>query len=193
MVEARRSRSRAHVDGEARRRARGHERTAFRIRQDSRAARVAPRAAARLVVGDAARRRRDRRRPTSTACSKVGRASRGRRSSGPASSIRTCSSASRRSQRRRADVEKHTSAVRSRRRDSADGLMRTDMLFPIDDVQARARPPVTREIVAYLGPKNYDDLEHADDVGRVHDRLQATIDRPRLVRVHRPAAVVAAR
>jgi YidC/Oxa1 family membrane protein insertase len=57
-------------------------------------------------------------------------------------------------------VEKHTSAA-----DGHDGLpkgfLRTDMVFPATTFK-HGDPAMTREIVAYLGPKNYDDLERVD-------------------------------
>jgi YidC/Oxa1 family membrane protein insertase len=57
-------------------------------------------------------------------------------------------------------VEKHTSAA-----DGTTGVprgfMRTDMLFPATTFK-HGDPAMTREVVAYLGPKNYDDLEKVD-------------------------------
>jgi YidC/Oxa1 family membrane protein insertase len=57
-------------------------------------------------------------------------------------------------------VEKHTRGSKG-----DDGLpvgfMRTDLLFPSAMVRP-GDPPITREIAAYLGPKNYDDLEEAE-------------------------------
>jgi YidC/Oxa1 family membrane protein insertase len=42
-------------------------------------------------------------------------------------------------------------------------LMRTDLVFP-EATFKRGDPPVTREVVAYLGPKNYDYLHQTDAV-----------------------------
>lgn len=57
-------------------------------------------------------------------------------------------------------VEKHTSAS-----DGTNGLprgfMRTDMLFPVTTFM-HGDAAMTKEVVGYLGPKNYDDLEQAD-------------------------------
>jgi YidC/Oxa1 family membrane protein insertase len=57
-------------------------------------------------------------------------------------------------------VEKHTSAS-----DGSSGLprgfMRTDMLFPVATFR-HGDAAMTKEIVGYLGPKNYDNLEQAD-------------------------------
>jgi YidC/Oxa1 family membrane protein insertase len=59
-------------------------------------------------------------------------------------------------------IEKHTSAA-----DGTKGLprgfMRTDLLFPSATFRGGAVSTVNEEIVGYLGPKNYDNLEQADD------------------------------
>ncbi|MDB4958497.1 MAG: rane protein insertase, YidC/Oxa1 family [Myxococcales bacterium] len=51
-------------------------------------------------------------------------------------------------------VDKHTYAQPS-------GLMQTDMLFPAVQVKS-GDPALSREVVGYLGPKNYDPLTNAD-------------------------------
>ncbi len=66
-------------------------------------------------------------------------------------------------------------------------LMRTDVLFP--PVTAKAGVAWTHELVGFLGPKNYRELEAADaaagfSLGFTHDRL-------RLVRRDRAPAAVA--
>ncbi|HMG54505.1 MAG TPA: YidC/Oxa1 family insertase periplasmic-domain containing protein, partial [Kofleriaceae bacterium] len=57
-------------------------------------------------------------------------------------------------------VEKHTSAADGTR-GQPKGFMRTDMVFPV----APFRPgdaSLSKTVVGYLGPKNYDDLQRAD-------------------------------
>ncbi|HTR52339.1 MAG TPA: membrane protein insertase YidC [Kofleriaceae bacterium] len=49
-----------------------------------------------------------------------------------------------------------------------DGLMRTDLLYPTGTSSA--------EVVAYLGPKNVDQLEHADEVAGFATGFKQTID-----------------
>jgi YidC/Oxa1 family membrane protein insertase len=67
-------------------------------------------------------------------------------------------------------VEKQTSAQGN------EGLMRTDILFhPADTFKADSGPSV-REIAAYLGPKNYKQLESADDVVGFTTHFKQTID-----------------
>jgi YidC/Oxa1 family membrane protein insertase len=67
-------------------------------------------------------------------------------------------------------VEKQTSAQGN------EGLMRTDILFhPADTFKANSQPSV-REIAAYLGPKNYNQLEAADGVVGFTTHFKNTID-----------------
>ncbi|HEU0030949.1 MAG TPA: membrane protein insertase YidC [Kofleriaceae bacterium] len=54
------------------------------------------------------------------------------------------------------------------------GLLRTDIVFPPANLSGGA--PVTREVVAYLGPKNYSQLEHADGVAQYPTGFKQTID-----------------
>lgn len=54
------------------------------------------------------------------------------------------------------------------------GLMRTDLLFPV--VQAQAGTELVREVVAYLGPKNYTSLEQADANAGFATGFKETID-----------------
>ncbi|MBA3541498.1 MAG: membrane protein insertase YidC [Deltaproteobacteria bacterium] len=55
------------------------------------------------------------------------------------------------------------------------GLMKTAIYFPRVTVKA-GDPAVTREVVAYLGPKNYKDLEHADEVAGFDTGFKTPID-----------------
>jgi len=57
-------------------------------------------------------------------------------------------------------VEKHTSASDGTN-GQPRGFMRTDMLFPVTTFK-RGDAAMTKEVVGYLGPKNYDNLEQAD-------------------------------
>jgi YidC/Oxa1 family membrane protein insertase len=59
-----------------------------------------------------------------------------------------------------ARVEKHTRASKGID-GTPPGFMRTDLLFPAATVR-HGDAPMTQEVVGYLGPKNYDDLAHAD-------------------------------
>lgn len=71
-------------------------------------------------------------------------------------------------------VEKHTSAS-----DGNDGLprgfMRTHLFYPAATLKAGASE-INREIVGYLGPKNYDDLTHADDAAGFSTGFHSVID-----------------
>jgi YidC/Oxa1 family membrane protein insertase len=58
----------------------------------------------------------------------------------------------------------------------ADGLMRTDILFTPADTFRADSGVTTREVTAFLGPKHYNDLEHADDVAGVPTHFKDTID-----------------
>ncbi len=64
--------------------------------------------------------------------------------------------------------QKHTAGV------NTAGLMRTELWFP--PAMLKGHDSVTREIIGYLGPKNYDDLEHADDVAGFSTGFKSTID-----------------
>jgi YidC/Oxa1 family membrane protein insertase len=64
--------------------------------------------------------------------------------------------------------EKHTYPV------TPYGLMRTDIVFPAE--QLKPGTPVTRELVAYLGPKNYNYLDHADEAAGFETGFKKTID-----------------
>jgi YidC/Oxa1 family membrane protein insertase len=71
-------------------------------------------------------------------------------------------------------VEKHTRASKG-----VDGLppgfMRTDLLFP-SVTFPRGDSVMTQEVVGYLGPKNYDDLAHADSAAGFQTGFGATVD-----------------
>jgi len=71
-------------------------------------------------------------------------------------------------------VEKHTRAsdgTSGRPR----GFMQTDMLFPVSTWK-HGDAPLTKEVVGYLGPKNYDDLEEADATAGFTTGFNKTID-----------------
>ena len=55
------------------------------------------------------------------------------------------------------------------------GLMRTDVIFPRDVLRA-SNATLQKDLVAYLGPKNYSQLEAADDVAGFSTGFTATID-----------------
>jgi len=55
------------------------------------------------------------------------------------------------------------------------GLMRTDIEFPPDKLEVGAAE-LTREVVAYLGPKNYYNLELADEAAKFETGFKQTID-----------------
>ena len=55
------------------------------------------------------------------------------------------------------------------------GLMRTDITFPRVTLQAGSQP-LTAEVAAYLGPKNYKSLEAADDAAGFSTGFKETID-----------------
>ncbi len=54
------------------------------------------------------------------------------------------------------------------------GVMRTDMFF--GEQHIKDDKPVTQEVVAYLGPKNYTNLGAADDVAGFSTNFKSTID-----------------
>jgi YidC/Oxa1 family membrane protein insertase len=67
-------------------------------------------------------------------------------------------------------VEKHTFAA------SPAGMMRTDLIYaPAMQVKA-GDAPVTRELIAYLGPKNYTALAHADDNAGFETGFKKSVD-----------------
>jgi YidC/Oxa1 family membrane protein insertase len=55
------------------------------------------------------------------------------------------------------------------------GLMQTDMIFAPTSFK-HGDPPVTREIVGYLGPKSNAQLEHADEVAGFTTGFKETVD-----------------
>jgi len=57
----------------------------------------------------------------------------------------------------------------------ASGLMRTDLLFEKTVVKP-GDAPITKEIVAYLGPKNYTSLDAADSAAGFSTSFTSTID-----------------
>jgi YidC/Oxa1 family membrane protein insertase len=57
-----------------------------------------------------------------------------------------------------------------------DGLMRTDILVRPTSVLTAESGPVTREFVAYLGPKHYSQLEAADAVAGFSTGFHKTVD-----------------
>ncbi|HEY5947513.1 MAG TPA: membrane protein insertase YidC [Kofleriaceae bacterium] len=57
-----------------------------------------------------------------------------------------------------------------------DGLMRTDILLRPASVFKAESGPVTREVVAYLGPKHYSQLEAADSVAGFTTGFKETIN-----------------
>jgi YidC/Oxa1 family membrane protein insertase len=56
------------------------------------------------------------------------------------------------------------------------GLMRTDLVLRPADTFRSDSGPVVREITAYLGPKNYKQLEAADDIAGYPTHFKETID-----------------
>src|SRR5262249_44682425 len=71
-------------------------------------------------------------------------------------------------------VEKHTWAADGKA-GLPRGFMRTDLLFtPV--TFKRGDAPVTKELVGYLGPKNYDDLEQADAAAGFSTGFKQTVD-----------------
>ncbi len=57
------------------------------------------------------------------------------------------------------------------------GLMETDLLFePASTFKADDHTPLSRELVAYLGPKNYNQLEHADEAAGFSTGIKKTVD-----------------
>ncbi len=65
-------------------------------------------------------------------------------------------------------VEKHTYPA------LPYGLMRTDIVFPLESINSGK--PIQREIVAYLGPKNYNNLDHADEAAGFETGFKTPID-----------------
>jgi YidC/Oxa1 family membrane protein insertase len=55
------------------------------------------------------------------------------------------------------------------------GIMRTDMVFP-DAPLAKGVQPLTTTITGYLGPKNLDQLEHADQVAGFKTGFDTVVD-----------------
>lgn len=67
-------------------------------------------------------------------------------------------------------VEKHTFPA------EPSGLMRTDLIY-VPALQVKAGDaPLVREVVAYLGPKNYSALAHADDSAGFETGFKQTVD-----------------
>jgi YidC/Oxa1 family membrane protein insertase len=66
-------------------------------------------------------------------------------------------------------VEKFTSAT------GAPGGIQTDLLFPRTILRAND-PPITQEVVTYIGPKNYEELEGADKVAGFSTGFKETVD-----------------
>jgi YidC/Oxa1 family membrane protein insertase len=58
----------------------------------------------------------------------------------------------------------------------ADGLMRTDMIFSPATSFRTGSQPVVHEVVAYLGPKNYNSLEDADKIAGFSTHFVDTIN-----------------
>ncbi len=56
------------------------------------------------------------------------------------------------------------------------GMMRTDIELPYGETFKTGTSSSTREVVAYLGPKYYDQLGHADSVAGFHTGFKDTID-----------------
>jgi YidC/Oxa1 family membrane protein insertase len=71
-------------------------------------------------------------------------------------------------------VEKYTTAV-DKQEGVPRGFMRTDMVFPSVTFRA-GDPALVKEIVGYLGPKNYDELELADATAGFVTGFHSVID-----------------
>lgn len=67
-------------------------------------------------------------------------------------------------------VEKHTFP------EDPKGTMRTDLLYVPALAMKQGDPAITREVVAYLGPKNYSSLDHADSTAGFETGFKKTID-----------------
>lgn len=67
-------------------------------------------------------------------------------------------------------IEKQTRA------EGMDGLMRTDIVFRPHDVFKADSGPLVREVAAYLGPKNYKELDRADEIVGFATGFKGTID-----------------
>jgi YidC/Oxa1 family membrane protein insertase len=65
-------------------------------------------------------------------------------------------------------VAKHTYATEA-------GLMQTDMVYQPETLR-KGEPALQREVVGYLGPKNYDQLDHADAVAGFPTGFNTVID-----------------
>jgi YidC/Oxa1 family membrane protein insertase len=70
--------------------------------------------------------------------------------------------------------EKHTYAYKNAEL-IPYGLIETDILYPRTTFK-HGDAPLTREMIAYLGPKNYDDLANADNVAGYATGFKAPID-----------------
>lgn len=67
-------------------------------------------------------------------------------------------------------VEKHTFPA------EPTGMMRTDLIYaPAMQIKA-GDAPLVREVVAYLGPKNYSQLAHADETAGFETGFKKTVD-----------------
>jgi len=71
-------------------------------------------------------------------------------------------------------VEKHTRASDGTK-GQPRGFLQTDLLFPMATFK-HGDAPLTKEIVGYLGPKNYDDLQEADAAAGFTTGFNKTID-----------------
>lgn len=58
---------------------------------------------------------------------------------------------------------------------AAPGLMRTDLEFPTEKLTAD-KNTITREVVGYLGPKNFKTLEAADEISGFNTNFRHTVD-----------------
>ncbi|MGN6107998.1 MAG: membrane protein insertase YidC, partial [Kofleriaceae bacterium] len=71
-------------------------------------------------------------------------------------------------------VEKYTYAGPWLGLTKDDGMMRTDIVFPTANV--KAGDTISRELVAYLGPKNYRELDRANAAAGFSTGITSTID-----------------
>lgn len=58
--------------------------------------------------------------------------------------------------------------------DPVAGVMRSDLIFPVAAV--KSGEPITREVVAYLGPKSYKSLDAAEELAGFETGFRETID-----------------
>ena len=72
-------------------------------------------------------------------------------------------------------IEKHTYAGPAPGKSEPSGVMQTDIVYPFTTLTAKDST-ATRELVAYLGPKNYDDLKEADANAGFDTHFKSTID-----------------